>query len=237
MAKHGKKYEEAVKLVDIDKRYTPDEALDLAKQMAFAGFDESVEVHLRMGADPRHAEQQVRGVAALPHGLGKQVRVLVFAQGEAAREATNAGASYIGDDATIERIEGGWVDFEVSIATPDMMDKVGRLGRVLGRRGLMPNPRSGTVVQPEDIPRAIADAQKGRLEYRLDRSGVIHAVFGKVSFEKDALLENLASVMESIMSAKPSGIKGQYVRSVALCTAMGPSIKLDVPAVTGLRAA
>jgi large subunit ribosomal protein L1 len=237
MTKHGKKYQEALKLVDIDKRYGPDEAIDLAKQMAYASFDETVEIHLRIGADPRHAEQQVRGVASLPHGLGKQVRVLVFAQGEAAREALNAGASYIGDDETIARIEGGWVDFDVSISTPDMMSKVGRLGRVLGRRGLMPNPRSGTVVQAEDIPRAINEAQQGRMEYRLDRTGVIHAVFGKASFAKDALLENLGSVMESIISAKPPGIKGQYIRSVVLCTAMGPSIKLDVPAVTALRAA
>ena len=235
MAKHGKKYQEAVKLIEEERRYQPEEAIDLAKKTSYVSFDATVELHLRMGADPKHADQQVRGVALMPHGLGKTVRVLVFAQGEAARIAQEAGADFIGDDETIKRIEDGWVDFDVSVATPDMMGKVGRLGRVLGRRGLMPNPRSGTVVQPDDIPRAIGEARKGRREFRLDRSGVIHSTIGKVSFEDQSLKENMGALMEAIMAAKPSGLKGQYVRSAALTTAMGPSIRLDVPAVTGLK--
>ena len=235
MAKHGKKYQDAAKLVDGDRRYEPDEAIGLAKQTSFVKFDATVEVHLRMGADPKHADQQVRGVALMPHGLGKQVRILVFAQADGARIAQEAGADYIGDDEAIKRIEGGWVDFDVSIATPDVMGKVGRLGRVLGRRGLMPNPRSGTVVQPEDIPRAIDEARKGRQEFRLDRSGVIHSAIGKVSFEDHALKENLGALMEAIVAAKPSGVKGQYVRSATLTTAMGPGIRMDVPAVTTLK--
>ena len=235
MAKHGKKYQEAVKLVEADRRYQPDEAIGLAKKAAYAAFDESVEIHLRMGADPRHADQQIRGVAMMPNGLGKQVRVLVFAQGEGVRTAQEAGADVIGDEETIKRIEGGWVDFDVAIATQDMMPKVGKLGRVLGRRGLMPNPRAGTVVQEADIPRAVEDARKGRQEFRLDRTGVIHAIFGKVSFEDDKLKENLAALMESIVAAKPTGIKGQYIRSAAMTTAMGPPIKLDVGAVQSLR--
>ena len=236
MSKPGKKYLEAAKLVDREATYHPKEAVGLAKKTSYANFDASVELHLRMGADPRHADQQVRGVAMLPHGLGKQVRVLVFAQGDAARRAHEAGADFIGDDETIKRIEGGWVEFDVAIGTPDMMGKVGRLGRVLGRRGLMPNPRSGTVVQPEDIARAIEEARKGRLEFRLDRTGVIHTVVGKVSFEDDKLLENMATVMEAINQAKPTGIKGSYIRSAAMTTAMGPSIKLDLPAVASMKA-
>ena len=236
MSKPGKKYLEAAKLVDREATYHPKEAVELAKKTSYANFDASVELHLRMGADPRHADQQVRGVAMLPHGLGKQIRVLVFAQGDAARRAHEAGADFIGDDETIKRIEGGWVEFDVAIGTPDMMGKVGRLGRVLGRRGLMPNPRSGTVVQPEDIPRAIDEARKGRLEFRLDRTGVIHTVVGKVSFEDDKLLENMATVMEAINQAKPTGIKGSYIRSAAMTTAMGPSIKLDLPAVASMKA-
>ncbi|MCH7553129.1 MAG: 50S ribosomal protein L1 [Chloroflexi bacterium] len=235
MAKRGKKYEEVAKLVDSDKRYLPDEAIDLAKKTSYVKFDASMEVHLRMGADPKHADQQIRGVASMPHGLGKQVRVLVFAQAEAIRIAQQAGADFIGDDETMKKIEGGWVDFDVAIGTPDMMSKVGKLGRVLGRRGLMPNQRSGTVVQPEDIPRAIDEARQGRMEFRLDRSGVIHAIFGKVSFDDDKLKDNLAALMEAIMSAKPTGIKGQYVRGVAMTTAMGPAIRVDIPAITSLK--
>ena len=235
MAKHGKKYQEAVKLVEADRRYQPDEAIGLAKKASYVSFDESVEIHLRMGADPRHADQQIRGVAMMPNGLGKQVRVLVFTQGEGVRVAQDAGADVIGDEETIKRIEGGWVDFDVAIATQDMMPKVGKLGRVLGRRGLMPNPRAGTVVQEADISRAIDEARKGRQEFRLDRTGVIHAIFGKVSFDEDKLQENLAALMEAIVAAKPTGIKGQYIRSAAMTTAMGPSIKLDVSAVQNLR--
>ncbi|MEE9285642.1 MAG: 50S ribosomal protein L1 [Dehalococcoidia bacterium] len=235
MRKRGKKYQEIVKLVDQEKRYVPSEAVELARKTSYVQFDASVEIHLRMGADPKHADQQVRGVALLPHGLGKQVRVLVFAQGEDVRTAESAGANYIGDDETIKKIEGGWVDFDVAIATQEMMSKVGKLGRILGRRGLMPNPRSGTVVQSADLTRAIDEARKGRVEFRLDRSGVIHAVLGKVSFETQSLVDNLATLMEAIMAARPSAVKGHYVRTAVLTTAMGPSIRLDVPAVTGLK--
>ena len=235
MAKHGKKYLEAAKLVEPERRYQPVEAIEIAKKAAYANFDESVEIHLRMGADPRHADQQIRGVAMMPNGLGKQVRVLVFAQGESVRVAQDAGADVIGDDETIKKIEGGWVEFDVAIATQDMMSKVGKLGRVLGRRGLMPNPRAGTVVQEGDIARSVEDARKGRQEFRLDRTGVIHAIFGKASFDADKLQENLAALMEAIVAAKPAGIKGQYIRSAALATAMGPGINLDVGAIQSLR--
>ena len=235
MTKRGKKYLEAAKLVDSEKSYQPQEAIDLAKKTSYVNFDASVELHLRTGADPRHADQQVRGVALLPHGLGKEVRVLVFAQGDGARKAYEAGADYIGDDETIKRIEGGWVDFDVAIGTPDMMGKVGRLGRVLGRRGLMPNPRSGTVVQPDDLPRAIGEARQGRAEFRLDRTGVIHTVLGKVSFDGDQILENMASVVEAINQAKPTGLKGTYIRSATMTTAMGPSIRVDLPALASMK--
>ncbi len=235
MSKRGKQYQEVAKLVDNEATYPVREAIELAKKTSYVKFDASVELHLRMGADPKHADQQVRGVAMLPHGLGKQVRVMVFAQGDGARKAHEAGADFIGDDEMIKKIEGGWVDFDVAIGTPDMMGKVGRLGRVLGRRGLMPNPRSGTVVQPDDLPRAIDDARKGRMEFRLDRTGVIHTVLGKVSFDDDKLLENMASVVDAINQAEPSGIKGAYMRSAVMTTAMGPPVKLDLPEVVSMK--
>ncbi len=224
----GKKYQSAVKVVSRATAYPPNEAIELAKRAAFAKFDETVELHLRMGLDPRSADQQVRGIAILPHGLGKQIRVLVFAQGEAARIAESAGADYVGSDDLIKRVEDGWLDFDVGIATPDMMGKVGRLGRILGRRGLMPNPKSGTVVPAEDLPRAIADARKGRVEFRLDRTGIIHVPIGKISFASSQLLENLTAVIEAVVRAKPSGAKGQYIKSAFLSTTMGPGIRLDL---------
>ena len=236
MAKRGKRYQEASKLVDKFKAYSPEEAIDLAKQSCCARFDETVELHFRMGVDPRGADQQVRGVVLLPNGLGKKTRVLVFAQGEAIRLAEEAGADYIGTEEVIKNIEGGWYDFDVSIATPDMMPKVARLGRVLGRRGLMPNPKSGTVVAPEDLPRAVAEARKGRAEFRLDRTAIIHLPIGKISFDKDKLLENLAAVVEAIVKAKPSGAKGQYIKSISLCTSMGPGFKLDLRSALALAA-
>ncbi len=236
MAKEGKKYQASVQLVDKDRAYTPAEAVALAKEASYAKFDETVELHLRMGLDPRHADQQVRGVALLPHGLGKQVRVLVFAQGEAEKIAQEAGADYVGSDELIKRIEDGWVDFDISIATPDMMGKVGRLGRVLGRRGLMPNPRAGTVANPEDMPRVIRDARKGRVEYRLDRTAIIHVAIGKIGFDNELLLENLATIVDAIAKARPSGAKGQYIRSIYLTTTMGPGIKLDMPATLQMAA-
>jgi large subunit ribosomal protein L1 len=235
MADRGKRYRAAAELVDKDKSYTPEEAVALVKQTASAKFDETVELHLRTGADPRHADQMVRGVALLPHGVGKRVRVLVFAQGEAETAAKNAGADYAGSDDLIKQIEEGWTDFDVSIATPDMMGRIGRLGRILGRKGLMPNPRTGTVVQAEDLPRAIGDAKKGRVEYRLDRTSLIHVPIGKASFQEDQLLENLSALMDTIVRARPSGVKGQFIRTAFLTTTMGPSVKMDVASATALK--
>ncbi len=228
MIKHGKKYQEASKLADKSKAYAPEEAIELAKKASYAKFDETVELHLRMGVDPRSADQQVRGVILLPNGLGKKTRVLVFTQGEGVRLAQEAGADYAGADELVKQIEGGWLDFDVSIATPDVMPKVAKLGRILGRRGLMPNPKSGTVVQPQDLARVISEARKGRAEFRLDRTAIIHLPIGKISFDKDKLLENLAAAIEAIVRAKPSGSKGQYIKSAYLSTAMGPGFKLDI---------
>ena len=228
MVKHGKKYQETLKLLDTTKAYAPEEAIELAKKTARARFDETVELHLRMGLDPRNANQQVRGVSLLPHGLGKKVRVLVFTQGEAARIAEAAEADFVGGDELIKKIEDGWLDFDTAIATPDMMGKIGKLGRILGRRGVMPNPKSGTVVAANDLTRAIEDARKGRVEFKLDRTAIIHVPFGKTSFEDDKLMDNLAAVVEAVMKAKPSGAKGQYVKTASLTTTMGPGIKLDL---------
>ena len=231
MAKHGKKYEEASKLVDQAKAYSPEEAIVLAKEASYAKFDETVELHLKMGVNPRSADQQVRGVIQLPNGLGKETRVLAFTQGEGLKLAQEAGADYAGGDELIKQIEGGWLEFDVSIATPDMMSKVAKLGRILGRRGLMPNPKSGTVVPPQDLARVVNEARKGRAEFRLDRTAIIHLPIGKASFDKDKLLENLAAAVEAIVRAKPSGAKGQYIRSASLSTSMGPGFKLDVSSV------
>jgi large subunit ribosomal protein L1 len=228
MVKHGTKYKEAAALVDRNKAYQPQEAVELAKKSAHANFDETVELHLRMGLDPRNAQQQVRGVALLPHGLGKKVRVLVFAQGESEKVAGDAGADYVGGDDLIKKIEDGWLDFDTAIAIPEMMGKVGKLGKILGRRGLMPNPKSGTVVAMDNLPRVIEDARKGRVEYKLDRTAIIHVPLGKVSFDDSMLMDNLTSVIEAVMKAKPSGAKGQYVKSAYLTTTMGPGIKLDL---------
>ena len=235
MASKAKRYRAAAELVDEDKEYQPEEAVALLKQVATAKFDETVELHLRTGADPRHAEQQVRGVAVLPHGVGKQVRVLVFTDGEGVTLAEQAGADFVGGDDIIKKIEGGWVDFDVSIATPDMMGKVGKLGRILGRRGLMPNPRTGTVVPAQDIPRAIDEAKKGRVEYRLDQTSLMHVPIGKASFEPEQLMGNLTTVMDHVVRARPSGVKGQFIRSAFLTSTMGPSIKLDLATVTELK--
>jgi len=228
VTKHGKKYTEALKTVDKNKAYSPEEAVAIAKKAAFSKFDETVELHLRMGVDPRDATQQVRGVALLPHGLGKKVRVLVFAQGEAARAAEAAGADAVGGDDMVKKIEDGWLEFDTAIATPDVMGKVGKLGKILGRKGLMPNPKSGTVVAADDIPRAIEEARKGRVEFKLDRQAIIHVILGKVSFEEEKLLANLTAVIEAVMKAKPSGAKGQYVKTASLTTTMGPGIRLDL---------
>ncbi|MGD0779231.1 MAG: 50S ribosomal protein L1 [Dehalococcoidales bacterium] len=236
MVEHGKKYRAAAEKIDRDKAYQPKEAVELIKKSAPAKFDETVELHLRMGLDPRNAAQQIRGVALLPHGLGKKVRVLVFAQGEAERIATGAGADFVGGDDIIKKVEEGWVDFDTAIAVPEMMGKVGKLGKILGRKGLMPNPKSGTVVGMNDLPRVIEDARKGRVEYKLDKTSIIHVAVGKVSFEEQKLVDNLTAIMEAVVKAKPSGAKGQYVKSAYITTTMGPSVKLDVTAATSLSA-
>ena len=235
MAKRGKRYREAAALLEEGKEYSPREAVSLAKKVGTSKFDETVELHLRSGADPRHADQLVRGVATLPHGTGKTVRVVVFTQGEGIASAEQAGADYIGDDELIKKIEGGWSDFDVSIATPDVMSKVGRLGRVLGRKGLMPNPRNGTVAQADDIERAVGEAKKGRVEYRLDKTSLMHVPIGKVSFDEDQILDNLTSVMDSVVRSRPPSVKGQYIRSAFLTTSMGPSIRMDVAEASELK--
>jgi len=225
--KRGKKYEESAKLIDPEKLYAPDEAIKLAKEASFAKFDETVELHLRTGLDPRHADQQIRGTALLPHGLGKTVRVLVFAEGEAARAAEQAGADEVGGDELIKKVEGGHTEFDVAIAERSLMGKVGRLGRVLGPKGLMPNPRSGTVVDAGDIAKAVDEARQGRVEFRLDRTAIVHCPIGKVSFDEKALEENMATLVSEIVKAKPSGSKGVYIKSITLTTTMGPGIRLD----------
>lgn len=236
MAKHGKNYQRTTGLVDRLRAYSPVEAIDLAKQASYARFDETFELHLRMGVNPRSADQQVRGVAMLPHGLGKKLRILVFTEGEAASTAEKAGADYVGSDELVSKIEAGWLDFDAAIATPDVMNKVVKLGRILGRRGLMPNPKSGTIVPAPDLPRVINEARKGRVEFRLDRTGVIHLPVGKASFDTQKLVENMAAIIEAIMKAKPSGAKGQYIQSISLCTTMGPGIKLDIKSTLALAA-
>ncbi len=234
MVKRSKKYQDSIKLLEKNRDYPPDEAIKLAKAMAHCQFDETLELHLRMGLDPRNATQQIRGVALLPHGLGKTVRVLVFAQGEAERIAQSAGADVVGGDELVKKIEGGWLEFDTAIATPDIMGKVGKLGKILGRRGLMPNPKSGTVVAAEDLPRVIGDARKGRVEFKLDRTAIIHLPLGKVSFDDDKLLGNLTAVTEAIVKAKPSGAKGQFVKTASLTTSMGPGIRLDLKSTLAL---
>lgn len=236
MAKHGKKQTEALNTVDKTKTYHPQEAISLAREVSYAAFDETVELHLRMGVDPRHADQQVRGVALLPNGLGRQVRILVFTQGEADKTARDAGADHVGADELVKKIEGGWLDFDVAIATPDMMPKIGKLGKILGRRGLMPNPKSGTVAQAADLPQVIAEARKGRVEFKLDKTAIIHTPVGKLSFDDEKLLENVAAVVDAIVKAKPSGAKGQFVRSITLTTSMGPGIRLDLAPTLSLSA-
>ena len=228
MTKQGKNYQQAVKQLGKTKTYSPQEAVELVKKMSYAKFDETVELHLRMGVDPRNATQQVRGVALLPHGLGKKVRILVFAEGEAEKIAKEAGADSVGGDELIKKIQGGWLDFDTTIATREMMSKVGRLGKILGRKGLMPNPKLGTVVAADDLPRVIEDAGKGRVEFKLDRTAIIHVPVGKVGFDDDKLMGNLMAMIEAVVKAKPSGVKGQYIRTASLTSTMGPGIKLDL---------
>ena len=228
MAKHGRKYREALEKVDRENLYTPMEAVEMAKELSYANFDETVEVHVRLGVDPRHADQIVRDLVNLPHGLGKTVRVLVFAQGEDAALAKQAGADYIADgDELINKIEGGWFDFDVAIATPSMMGKVGKLGPVLGPRGMMPIPKAGTMVPGEDLPRVIEESKAGRIEYRVDKTANIHVPIGKVSFSAQQLHDNMGALMESLVSNRPASTKGQYIRKVVVATSMGPGIIVD----------
>ena len=228
MAKHGKKYLEAKSKVDPDALYAPKEALELVKETSFTKFDATIEIHMRTGLDPRQADQQLRDVVVLPHGLGKTVRVLVFAQGDGAAAAKEAGADYVADDDEwIKKIQDGWTDFDVAISTPDMMAKAGRLGKVLGPRGLMPNPKAGTVVPAEDLPRAINESKAGRVEFRLDKTANIHVPIGKASFDLNKLFENMSSLMAAIRRAKPAAAKGAYIKKVTLTSTMGPGIKID----------
>jgi len=228
MAKHGKKYKAALAKVDLEKEYSVREAIALAKDTSITKFDATVEVHMRTALDPRQSDQQVRDVVVLPHGLGKTVRVLVFAQGEGATAARSSGADLVADDdETLKKIEGGMLDFDVAIATPDAMGRVGRLGRVLGPRGLMPNPKAGTVVGAADLPRAIKEAKAGRVEFRLDKTANIHVSVGKVSFSEDQLFDNFSALMDAVHKARPSGAKGEYIKRITLATTMGPGIKVN----------
>ena len=236
MAKYSKRYAAVAEKVEEDRLYDPEAAIALTKDLSTAKFDETVELHLRTNVDPRHADQMVRGVAAMPHGLGKTVRVLVFADSEAAEIARAAGADFAGEDDLIAQVESGWAEFDIGLAVPNVMPKIGKLGRVLGRRGLMPNPRSGTMVQPQDLPRAIQEAKAGRLEYRTDRTAIIHCPIGKVSFETNQLLDNLSSLMDAIVRDRPDGVKGTFLRSAYLTSSMGPSVPLDMSVLQSLKA-
>lgn len=223
--KKGKKYQDSAKLIDRLKQYDPDAAVELVKQTAKAKFDETVEIHVRLGVDPRHADQQVRGTVVLPHGTGKTKSVLVICKADKAKEAEDAGADFVGAEDMIAKIQGGWFGFDVMVATPDMMGLVGRLGRVLGPKGLMPNPKSGTVTM--DVGKAIEEIKGGKVEYRIDKTAIAHCPIGKVSFEEDKLLENMSTLMDAVIKAKPTSAKGTYLKSLYLSTTMGPSIKVN----------
>jgi len=235
MPDRGKKYQDAAKLVDRTKLYQPLEAAELIRQTSYAGFDASVDAHLRLGVDPRHADQMVRGTVVLPHGTGKVTRVVVFAQGDKAQEAMRAGADEVGAEDLVKKIEAGWTEFDVALAAPDVMGMVGRLGRILGRKGLMPNPKSGTITF--DLERAIKEVKSGRVEFKVDKGGIVHVSFGKASFEAEQLVDNLATIMDAINRARPSGAKGQYLRTLTVTATMGPGIRVDIPAILAVAAA
>jgi len=232
---HGKKYREVAKLVDHDQVYAPTEAVDLLKQTSVVNFDPTVEAHIKLGVDPRHADQMVRGTVVLPHGTGKVVRVAVFAQGEKAQEALRGGADEVGAEDLVKKIEAGWLEFDVALATPDTMGMVGRLGKILGRRGLMPNPKSGTITF--DIERALREVKAGRVEFKVDKGGIIHVPFGKAGFSSEALAQNLATLLDAINRAKPAGAKGHYLQGLTIASTMGPGIRVDVPALLAAAAA
>jgi len=225
MVKHGKRYQDAMKKVDKDTLYDPAEAIHLVKELASAKFDETIDLAFRLGIDPRHADQQVRGAVVLPHGTGKEQKVLVFAKGDKAKEAQEAGADFVGDDDLVAQIQGGWFDFDVAVATPDMMGAVGKLGKLLGPKGLMPNPKVGTVTM--DVARAVAEIKAGKVEYRVEKTGIIHVIIGKASFQEEQLMENFRTMADTINKAKPAGAKGQYIRSVALSSTMSPAVRIS----------
>ncbi len=227
MPKRGKKYREASEKVDRNTLYSPQEAIRLAKDTSITRFDSTIEVHIRLGVDPRHADQQVRDTVMLPHGLGKTVRVLVFAEGDAARNAKQSGADYIADDETIERIQGGWMEFDATVATPNMMGKVGRLGKILGPRGLMPNPKAGTVVQEDDVSRVIDELKAGRVEFRIDRTANLHVPIGKASFDQEKLFENFIALIDAVKRVRPASAKGTYIRKITVTSTMGPGIRVE----------
>ena len=235
MARVSRKYIEKSNLVVKERLYSPEEAVDLVKKISTANFDETIELHMRTWSDPKQADQLIRGVAMLPHGTGRKIRVMAFVEGEAAILAQEAGADYVADVALIKKIEGGWVDFEVSVATPDAMGKIGKLGRVLGRKGLMPNAKTGTVVKQEDLPKAIEDAKKGRVEFKMDRTALIHVTLGKASFDSKQILENMTMLVDQIVRNRPAALKGPFIRSAFLTTTMGPSIKLDLASTLELK--
>jgi large subunit ribosomal protein L1 len=229
MAKHGKRYIEAAKLVDPEKQYEPTEAAALVKKTATAKFDQTIEVHIRLGVDPRQSDEMVRGTIGLPHGTGKRVRIAVFAQGEKASEATKAGADEVGAADLIAKVDGGWTDFDVAIATPDMMGQVGKLGKVLGRKGLMPNPKAGTITN--DLERTIAELKSGRVEFKVDKAAIIHLGFAKASFTEAQIVGNLATLLDAVNRAKPTGLKGTFIKGVSISASMGPGVAVDVPAL------
>ena len=231
----GKKYADAAKKVDADRLYEPREAVALLKELSFTRFDETVELHIRTGVDPRHADQVIRGSVALPAGTGKTRRVVAFAQGDKVREAEEAGADAAGGEDLVQRVQGGWLDFDVAVATPDMMGLVSRLGRILGPRGLMPNPRTGTVTP--DVGRVIREVKGGRIDFRVDKTAVVHLPVGRISFSEEQLMQNLGAALDAVVRAKPSAAKGQYIRSITLASTMGPGIKLDIQPSLALAAA
>jgi large subunit ribosomal protein L1 len=237
MRNHGKKYREQAAKIDPNKQYAPKEAVALAKAASYSKFDGTMEVHIRLGVDPKHADQNVRDVVVLPHGLGKTVRVLVFAEGEGARLAAEHGADIVANDDVIKQIQEGWAEFDVAIATPELMGKVGRLGRVLGPRGLMPNPKTGTVVPAADLPRVIKESKGGRVEFRVDKTGNLHVPIGKASFTEQQLYDNLAALMHAVVKARPASAKGIYIKKVVVTSTMGPGIKTDVNAAAAMEAA
>jgi large subunit ribosomal protein L1 len=237
VAKRGKKYLEAVKQISTGEAYSPLEAVELVKKTCITKFDATVEAHMRLALDPRQADQQVRGVVTLPHGTGKEIRILVFAEGEAAKIAEDAGADYVADDDLIKKIEEGWLEFDATVAIPQMMGKVSKLGRILGPRGLMPSPKAGTVVAPEDVGRVIDELRQGRVEFKMDKTANIHVPIGKVGFQAEQLLENFSSLVDALQSSRPAGAKGQFIKKIVLTSTMGPGVKVDISEALMLRAA